>query len=141
MFSRVGLWIVCGVLLAGSVGASKAEAQFLSGGGYGLGFFNYGDNTGINFERIPYYALYPPVYYSHIVPRPYGYSPFAYPPGTMTPDVSPNVKPAEYINPYVPKPAQQTSDKTVNVGRTYINPYVAQAGHASKDVLTGRLDE
>lgn len=30
---------------------------------------------------IPYFALYPPVYYSHIVPRPYGYSPFALPPG------------------------------------------------------------
>lgn len=30
-----------------------------------------------DFERLPYYALFPPVYYSHPVPRTYGYSPFA----------------------------------------------------------------
>ena len=33
----------------------------------------------------PYFALYPPVYYSYPVPRTYGFSPYAYPPGTMTP--------------------------------------------------------
>ncbi len=31
-----------------------------------------GQHTG-----VPYYALYPPVYYSHAVKRPYGLSPFA----------------------------------------------------------------
>jgi hypothetical protein len=143
---RVSLWLVCAVLLCGSLCASTADAQFLSGGGYGLGFFNYG-NTGVYMERIPYYALYPPVYYSYIVPRPYGYSPFAYPPGTMTPDIKPSVAPAEYINPFVPKPAVPASDKTVRAGKpvrvaqTYLNPFVDQSRTASKDVLTGRLDE
>jgi hypothetical protein len=35
---------------------------------------------------VPYYAAHPPVYYSHIVARPYGYSPQAYYPGIVTPD-------------------------------------------------------
>ncbi len=34
---------------------------------------------------IPYFAAHPPVYYSHIVARPYGYSPYAYLPGIVTP--------------------------------------------------------
>ena len=36
-------------------------------------------------EGVPYFALFPPVYYSYRVPRTYGYSPFAYPPGILTP--------------------------------------------------------
>ena len=70
MIGRMSLWCAGAVLIAASVCASKADAQFISGGGYGLGFFNYG-NTGVYFERIPYYALYPPVYYSYPVPRTY----------------------------------------------------------------------
>jgi len=131
MCSRVNLWVACGVVLVGSLCASSAQAQIFGGGGggYGLGFFNYGGNTGQYFERIPYYALYPPVYYSNIVPRPYGYSPFAYPPGTMTPDVAPSAAATDFINPYVPRgdrPATETpvSDKTVRTARTYINPFV-----------------
>jgi hypothetical protein len=36
-------------------------------------------------EALPYFSVFPPVYYSHRVPRPFGYSPFAYPPGVLTP--------------------------------------------------------
>ncbi len=141
MMARVNLWVVCGVLLAGSVGASSAKAQFLSGGGYGLGFFNYG-NTGVNYERIPYYALYPPVYYSYPVARTYGYSPFAYPPGTMTPQSAPTVGAAEYINPFVKpsQPAKPAVDRSAGVARTYLNPYVAQARAASSEQLTARAE-
>lgn len=152
MIGRVNLWIVCGVLLAASASASKANAQFMSGGGYGLGFFNYG-NTGRYFERIPYYALYPPVYYSYPVPRTYGYSPFAYPPGVMTPEVAPKVESATYYNPFVKPSTEPASDKTdktvrrdkplrkgspVRVAKTYLNPFVEQAADASKEVLTAR---
>ena len=84
MIGRVNLWVMSGVLLAASACASQANAQFLSGGSYGLGFFNYG-SPWVYQQRIPYYALYPPVYYSYPVARTYGYSPFAYPPGTLTP--------------------------------------------------------
>lgn len=34
-------------------------------------------------EQPPYFAQFPPVYYSHIVRRPYGVSPFAAPPGIL----------------------------------------------------------
>ena len=32
-------------------------------------------------EQLPYFAKFPPVYYSHIVKRPYGVSPYAAPAG------------------------------------------------------------
>ena len=35
-------------------------------------------------RRIPYFAQHPPVYYSHPVARPYGYSPYAYLPPILT---------------------------------------------------------
>ena len=142
MMARVNLWVVCGVLLTGSLCTSTAKAQFLSGGGYGLGFFNYGGYGGYaTAERIPYYALYPPVYYSYPVARTYGYSPFAYPPGTMTPQSAPPAA-ANFINPYrKPAPAAQPAgDKTAGVPRTYINPYVAQARAASSERLSARLE-
>ena len=55
--------------------------------------------TGYTREHIPYYALHPPVYYSYPVPRTYGYSPFAYPPGVMMPEVE--MQPQVIENPYV----------------------------------------
>jgi hypothetical protein len=142
MIARVNLWVVCGVLLAGCVFTSSAHAQFLSGGGYGLGFFNYGQNDGFNQNRIPYYALYPPVYYSYPVARPYGYSPFAYPPGTMTPQAAPQAAAVEYRNPFVPSDSnpQPAADKSASVPRTYINPYVVQARAASSEPLLSRVE-
>ena len=154
MIGRVNLWVVCGVLLGASVCASRANAQFMSGGGYGLGFFNYSNNN-LMVQRPPYYALYPPVYYSYPVARTYGYSPFAYPPGTMTPNVAPKVKSVMYHNPFVPRkaePVADTVDKSVRrdmplgkrspvqVARIYINPFAKQAGAASTESLTARVE-
>ena len=148
MNGRVNLWIVCGVLLASSICASTAEAQFMSGGSYGLGFFNYGSPQ-VYQQRIPYYALYPPVYYSYPVARTYGYSPFAYPPGTVTPNVRPQAQAATYLNPFVQPKAAPVADKSVDksvdarpapsgkpmpvrVAKTYINPFVPQIVAANK---------
>lgn len=91
-----------------------------------MGFFNYGGNYNINQQRIPYYALYPPVYYSYAMARPYGYSPFAYPPGVMTPEARPEAAAAEYRNPFVPPrdPSQPAKDQTASAPRTYLNPFV-----------------
>lgn len=84
---------------------------------------------GYTSERIPYYALHPPVYYSHVVPRPYGYTPFAYPPGTMEPAMAP--APQTFINPFVPdnkavekKPVEQTAAAP----KTYANPFLNGTG-------------
>jgi hypothetical protein len=142
MFRRVSLWIGCGVLLAASLQASQASAQIGIGpGAYGLGFYNFNSNHNGGNDRIPYYALYPPVYYSYPVPRTYGYSPFAYPPGTITPAAPPRVAAVDYINPFVqetggngaaPAPAPvgkaEAVDPTASLPRMYYNPYVQTAG-------------
>ncbi|MFZ5832935.1 MAG: hypothetical protein ACOY3P_22840, partial [Planctomycetota bacterium] len=52
-------------------------------------------------ESPPYFTLNPPVYYSYPVPRTYGYSPYPYPPGTVTPRVAERSEPALVTNPYV----------------------------------------
>ncbi|MEX0678469.1 MAG: hypothetical protein WD063_15420 [Pirellulales bacterium] len=131
MFRRVSLWVAVGILLAAGFNASQASAQVLGPGAYGLGFFNYGDtNYGGNY-RIPYYALFPPVYYSYPVARPYGYSPFAYPPGTVTPEATQKVAPVEYRNPFVPQRASSTGDKSASLPRMYDNPFVKRAQTAS----------
>lgn len=53
---------------------------------FGVGF-NFADASGRgrvgSREQLPYFAQFPPVYYSHISPRPYGVSPFAAPPGIL----------------------------------------------------------
>jgi hypothetical protein len=128
-------WIGCGVLMLGCC-ASAAYGQ----AGFGLGFYNYGSGYGINYRQPPYYALFPPVYYSYPVPRPYGYSPFAYPPGTITPDVKPNLGAAEYLNPYVPSPSSSSSatDRTAGTGKFYVNPFVKQAAGAGNQALAKR---
>lgn len=148
MFGRVSLSLVCGVVLSACL-ASEASAQIGIGpGAYGLGFFNYDTNRhGGSYYRVPYYALFPPVYYSYPVPRTYGYSPFAYPPGTITPAAAPQVAAIEYINPFV-RPGSSATDKdssdnapqdattatvapavdaTASQPRTYYNPFVQTA--------------
>jgi hypothetical protein len=93
----------------------------------------------VNQPKIPYYALYPPVYYSYPVARPYGYSPFALPPGVEP--VEPQEPMAEeIINPFYRakgndseakspedngnRSASGTPAKTASLRRTIINPHV-----------------
>jgi hypothetical protein len=139
MVRRIAACIVVGLIVLG-IGASAAHAQnggviapfggCGGGGGYGFGFFNYGGGINNSSDHIPFYALYPPVYYSFPVARPYGYSPFAYPPGTPTPDVAP--EPVTYTNPFVkPDPdARPVAERVAADGsRTYYNPFVQQASN------------
>ena len=103
---------------------------FGGAGGYGFGYFNYGSGLNSMNQSIPFYALYPPVYYSHPVARPYGYSPFAYPPGVATPEAAPAA--AQYMNPYVPQKAEpKPVSERVAGPRVYLNPFVMQARAAS----------
>jgi hypothetical protein len=94
------------------------------------------------YNNLPYFALHPPVYYSEPVPRTYGYSPFAYPPGVMTPDVVIAPQPVTINNPYVPatKPAvapaagadRSTSVNQVPEPLVIINPFVTPAASVAK---------
>lgn len=86
-FSFTGRWIATLSLACAFVAISQANASAQTAGyqfGVGLG---YGQPGGIRFisprEDLPYFAKYPPVYYGDMVRRPYGYSPYALPPGIM----------------------------------------------------------
>ena len=115
------------------------------------GPFGCGDWWGINgpyglygnrVNEVPYFAMFPPVYYSLPVPRSYGWSPFAYPPGTMTPAVEPP-KPQAITNPYVPQCSPSSTEaKAKTTGyeapppKEVINPFVKSAGTSTPDAST-----
>lgn len=121
-------WVFSGLVamvsLAGLAAGSQAVASDCCGGDWYWGRSLY------NYERdnIPYFALYPPVYYSLPVARTYGYSPFAYPPGTMTPELV--ASPQIIDNPHVeekpaPKKPKPASNKSASAPRIIVNPYVS----------------
>jgi hypothetical protein len=121
----VAATLVCFVTLPAS--AQNGYCGNGYGYGYGLGYL-YGSLD----YNVPYFAAHPPVYYSYPVPRTYGYSPFAYPPGVMTPEVVQEVKPVQIVNPYVPKvektPQEPERDRAVKADRqpqplVVVNPY------------------
>lgn len=94
------------LLLSALVGESNA--QWGGGGGYS-NYYNFNRGLYADFDRMPYFALHPPVYYSYPVPRTYGYSPFAYPGHVRTPQLQTS-EPAVLLNPYMegePTPAGQ----------------------------------
>jgi hypothetical protein len=113
--------------------AVRAQNCGYGGGGCWDGGYGWMYNT-LRYE-VPHFAAFPPVYYSVPVPRTYGYSPFAYPPYVMTPDVVGEVQPLTIDNPYVPNtkpasaPADSKSDRAASVTKkveplVVINPYV-----------------
>jgi hypothetical protein len=97
----------------------------LWGYGYGPAYSTYCT------ESVPYYSLNPPVYYSYRVARTYGYSPFAYPPGVVTPGSEPP-RPAVVRNAYVPaeetEPPEAVQPKPLRI----VNPFVEQPGKSAK---------
>ena len=118
------LFLITAVVL-GAASATQAQAQVW--GGYNSGFYGGLPYSVYVLDSLPYYALHPPVYYSHIVPRPYGYSPYAYPPGIMTPDRPPGT-PQVIHNPHAHSPAKpgKTEDRVTQVEPvTILNPFVS----------------
>ena len=79
------------------VGVNQAGGAAF-GGRRGFGFLGP-INSVRRFEQPPYFARFPPVYYSHIVRRPFGISPFAAPPGIAPVELSVPV-PATVKNKY-----------------------------------------
>ncbi len=72
------------------IGQSRTGGGFALGGHQGLGGFGVLGpvNSVRRFEEPPYFAKFPPVYYSGIVKRPYGISPFAAPAGIAPVELS-----------------------------------------------------
>lgn len=111
--TRLTLWALALLAVAGT--ATQAQA----GWPYYVPYNVYGQ------DYIPYFARHPPVYYSYPVPRTYGYSPFAYPPSVMTPEITIEAPaPKLMSNPYVPKSeAEDRSASTKVEPQLVINPY------------------
>ena len=117
-------------------------------GGYGgCGWYPFFNNAyqNANWDPPPFYAIFPPVYYSYAVPRTYGYSPFAYPPGVMTPDVT-VTGPLSIENPYVPKSStvkpKGASDRVAVADPKPLvidNPFVARESF-SQQPLTAQMN-
>ena len=122
------------------------------GGGFGGGVIGFGGGGDYGWDiaelyrelynNLPYFALHPPVYYSEPVPRTYGYSPFAYPPGTMTPEIVSEPQPVTINNPYVPtttpaKAEVKPSDRAASISQApeplvIVNPYALPASSVAK---------
>ena len=133
-------------VLAGLFLLAPAAARAQSGCGYGGGYGWDGGGWLYNTLRyeVPHFAAFPPVYYSAPVPRTYGYSPFAYPPGVMTPEIVEEVEPLTIVNPYVPSSKVATppaaapkSDHAASAEHrveplVILNPYVTQRGTVAK---------
>jgi hypothetical protein len=135
------LLILTFALAALAAAAQQGRAQVGCDYGYGGcwdGGYGWLYNT-LRYE-VPHFAAFPPVYYSVPVPRTYGYSPFAYPPYIMTPEVVGESQPLTIDNPYVPatktaKPpaANGNSDRAAAIKRAseplvIVNPYVTARG-------------
>ena len=71
-------------------------------GNRGFGFGQFGTGLQNRQVRPPYFAEFPPVYYSGIVRRPYGISPFAAPAGVVPVELNHavQVQPKVVGNPY-----------------------------------------
>lgn len=121
------------VAVSGSSSA-KAGGPAFGYGGYYPFYAQYGR------EYIPYFALHPPVYYSYPVPRTYGYSPFAYPFGSLTPEfeqrdaprLKPKAKPKVTYNPHFRQGSPVGHSTQTNPPVIY-NPYVIDARIARDD--------
>jgi hypothetical protein len=106
-FSAV--WVAALMFSALGTTGAQASGPF---GGCGAPFY-YPFYAQYGREHIPYFALHPPVYYSYVVPRSYGYSPFAYPFGSPTPEI-------QFVP---PKEEKKPEPKTMS------NPHVTDVSH------------
>ena len=116
---------------------SNAEAQQYNHGyqfGSGISALNGfgGGCCGYNSrEQLPYFAKFPPVYYSNIVARPVGISPYAAPAGIRPIEMDyAKVKNVTVSNPYFDRKAAPVKTtpikkKSINQKTTWIvNPYL-----------------
>ncbi len=115
------------VVLVGLMNFAVPQVAFGQYGGYGWPYDPYYGSYGCLYSysnrSVPYFSVFPPVYYSYPVARTFGYSPYAYPPGVLTPG-STSPQPATVQNTYAPNEinaeTQQTRPLRID------NPFVEQ---------------
>ena len=133
MKNLLGMTVVAfAFLLASAAEPVQAQGYVGCGGGgcWGLNNGSFGQFDGLYrsgaIPTPPYFALHPPVYYSQMVPRTYGYSPFAYPGSVRTPDVVSAAAAKVIANPHVTPVKSKTSSadfKTTSTQVEILNPY------------------
>ncbi len=135
----------CAALLVASLMfTNESQAQYGYGGGIssGLPYYGFGYSGslyGLGYVPVPpYFALHPPVYYSHeIRRRPMGDSPYAY--SARRPAPAP--KRQFSLNPFAPGPVieegpLQTSQATDSVAQVMQNPFY---GDNQQSLLASKL--
>ena len=132
MFRKI---LLASALALLALAPSSASAYWPYAGYGGYGNYGWGFNQATNYVPAPpYYAIYPPVYYSsQITARHYGASPYAWYAGmepiTYVPEPEPAAAPEPVMieNPWV-KGAKSTSAKAMTMKvqplKVY-NPFVA----------------
>jgi hypothetical protein len=111
-------FLLCVALLLSAL-AGESNAQWW-GGGYGLSNY-YNRGIYVDQDRVPYFSLHPPVYYSYPVPRPYGYSPFAYPGYVPTPHYE-TKESGVLLNPYVNENAAPSGESQTPTDAPAVKP-------------------
>ena len=120
-------------------GVQNANPGFRHGNQFGFRGFRPLGTIGVlrRVQEPPYFAQQPPVYYSGIVRRPYGVSPFAAPPGIVPVEMTVQpAKPVTINNPYFENQAAPVSQEQVdpdvntdNKTTSIINPYTGSLSH------------
>ena len=90
-----------------------------------------------NIPTPPYFSLHPPVYYSRPVARTYGYSPYAYPPQTKTPEPAvpaptPKVIQNHFVPPLKDATKETPKDRIAVTPVRIINPFVTDGEAVAK---------
>lgn len=103
-------------------GVLRADGGFHGFSSHGFPWFGYGNNGPAayalgNIPAPPYFALHPPVYYSHSIARPYGLSPFACPHGCH--GLARVGSARVVVNPFIErKPVEQPTQQKAGVAAT-----------------------
>ncbi len=143
--------IALAVTLASATVAGQASAQspgYLYGVGlsYSNGCGSLGRGSSIqDGKRPPYFALHPPVYYSKIVPRPYGISPFAAPPGVTPTEMIVTPEPVTISNPFYKRemttPVDTNKKKQPSNKVTFISNPFLQMVKVSKEPREAQMKQ
>lgn len=103
-----------------ALGCTTSTAQAQWGAGYGSWPFSYGPGRGIYVhERIPQYALFPPVYYARPQYGSYGVSPYGVLPAVSWRETRPTPTAVVITNPYVVPGAQLPGPQPLRIKNPY----------------------
>jgi hypothetical protein len=136
IMNRCRMLISAAVLFLLLAGCGDAQAQWPGAWGWGGQGWYLAPRVDQLARHVPYYALFPPVYYSHPVRWPYGCSPLARLPGVCA-DFGEiagiaRVEPLTIRNPFVSQPelAAEPVRQSSATPLVVRNPYVDQPSEA-----------